>query len=81
MGQTYHYTVILEREEGGGFHAYCATLPGCHTQGESLEEALSNIHEAILAYLESLRAHNEPLPREDLLIKPVATTFTSEEAH
>ncbi|TDA70274.1 MAG: type II toxin-antitoxin system HicB family antitoxin [Clostridia bacterium] len=54
MPQVYHYTVILEREEDGGFHAYCPTLPGCHTQGESLEEALSNIQEAILAYLESL---------------------------
>jgi len=71
MPQVYHYTVILEREEEGVFHAFCPALPGCHSQGESLEETLSNIREAILAYLESLRAHNEPLPREDLLIKPV----------
>lgn len=69
--QAYRYTVIIEREEDGGFHAFCPALPGCHTQGESLEETLINIREAIRVYLESLKAHNEPLPVEDILIKPI----------
>ncbi|MDI6631413.1 MAG: type II toxin-antitoxin system HicB family antitoxin [Bacillota bacterium] len=69
--QAYRYTVIIEREEDGGFHAFCPALPGCHTQGESLEETLINIREAIQVYLESLKAHNEPLPVEDILIKPI----------
>ncbi|WP_334111063.1 type II toxin-antitoxin system HicB family antitoxin [Thermodesulfitimonas autotrophica] len=69
--QAYRYTVIIEREEDGGFHAFCPALPGCHTQGESLEETLTNIREAIQVYLESLKAHNEPLPVEDILIKPI----------
>ena len=68
---TYHYTVILEREADGGFHAYCPTLKGCHSQGDSLDEALANIREAIEAYLQSVKAHGEPIPQEDLLIKPV----------
>jgi predicted RNase H-like HicB family nuclease len=46
-------------------------LKGCHSQGETLEEALANIREAIEAYLESLQARGEPLPVEDILIKPV----------
>ena len=71
MVATYHYTVILEREADGGFHAYCPTLKGCHSQGDSLDEAVDNIREAIEAYLESMEAHGEPVPREDLLIKPV----------
>ncbi len=68
---TYRYTIILEREADGGFHAFCPTLKGCHSQGDSLDEAIANIREAIEAYLESITAHGEPIPREDLLIKPV----------
>ena len=68
---TYHYTIILEREADGGFHAYCPALRGCHSQGDSLDEAIENMREAIGVYLESVEAHGEPIPREDLLIKPV----------
>jgi predicted RNase H-like HicB family nuclease len=66
-----HYTVILEREEDGGYHAYCPALKGCHSQGDALEEAVANIREAIEAYLESLKAEGETAPVEDILIKPV----------
>jgi len=66
-----HYTVIFEKEEDGGYHAFCPTLKGCHSQGDTLEEALANVKEAIEAYLESLRDEGEPVPVEDILIKPV----------
>ena len=49
------YTVILELEEEGGFHIWCPALKGCHSQGDTKEEALDNIREAIAVYLESLR--------------------------
>ena len=68
---TYRYTVILEREADGGFHAFCPALKGCHSQGGSLDEAIDNIREAIEVYLESVAAHGEPIPQEDILIKPV----------
>ncbi len=68
---TYRYTIILEREADGGFHAFCPTLKGCHSQGDSLDEAVANMREAIEAYLESVKANGEPIPQEDLLIKPV----------
>jgi len=67
----YRYTVIIEREDDGGYHAFCPTLKGCHTQGNSLEETLVNVQEAIEAYLESMKARNETIPKEDILIKPV----------
>ena len=64
---THHrYTVILEPEDAGGFHAFVPALKGCHTQGDTEEEALANAQEAITAYLESLRAHGDPIPAEDL---------------
>jgi len=67
----HRYTVILEREEDGGFHAFVPALKGCHTQGGNEEEALANAQEAISLYIESLKAHGETVPAEDLLIRPV----------
>jgi len=71
---THQFTVILEREEDGGYHCFCPALRGCHSQGDTVEEALANIQEAAAAYLESLHAHGEPVPQEDLLIKPFEVT-------
>lgn len=65
------FTVILEAEEAGGYHAFCPVLKGCHTQGDSLEEAMANIREAIEVYLESMVAHGERIPFEDIYIKPI----------
>jgi predicted RNase H-like HicB family nuclease len=70
-GMTRRYTIILEREADGGYHAFCPALPGCHTQGETEEEAMANAAEAVDLYLESLAAHNEPFPVEDLIIRPI----------
>ncbi len=67
----YSYTVIIEREEPGGFHAFCPALRGCHSQGETYEETLNNIKEAVQLYIESLKAHSEPVPSEDVIIKPI----------
>ncbi len=53
------YTVIFEREPDGGYHAFCPALKGCHSQGDTLEEAQKNIQEAVFLYLESLKAHGE----------------------
>lgn len=57
------YRVVVEPDfESGGFVVSCPGLPGCHSQGETYEEALANIREAIQAYLESLKKHNQSLP-------------------
>jgi len=66
-----HYTVILEREEEGGYHVFCPILKGCHSYGDTVDEAVANIREAIEVYLEDLKAAGEPIPTEDILIKPV----------
>lgn len=68
---TYRYTIILDREPDGGFHAYCPALKGCHSQGDTLDETIDNMREAMEAYLESVKAHDDPMPREDMLIKPL----------
>lgn len=56
------FRVLLERDEDGVFVAEVPSLPGCISQGDTREEALRNTQEAIEAYLESLREHDEPIP-------------------
>ncbi|MGH7496052.1 MAG: type II toxin-antitoxin system HicB family antitoxin [bacterium] len=67
----YHYTVVFEREPDSGYHAFCPALKGCHSQGDTYEEAVANIREAISLYLESLHAHGKVPPQEELLIQPM----------
>ncbi len=45
--------VVLEKQEEGGYTAYVPSLPGCISQGETREEALNNIKEAVELYLEA----------------------------
>ncbi len=56
------FRVRVDRDEDGAFVAEVPSLPGCVTQGSTRAEALDNIREAITAYLESLKAHDEPIP-------------------
>lgn len=70
--QIYNYTVILEKETDGGYHAFCPSLKGCHSQGDSFEETIKNITEAIELYIESLRTDNQSIPKEDLIVKPLS---------
>ena len=56
------FRVRIEPDEDGVFVAEVPSLPGCVTQGSTREEAVHNAQEAIAAYLESLKAHGEPIP-------------------
>jgi predicted RNase H-like HicB family nuclease len=64
MPREYSYTVFYEAAPEGGYVAIVPALPGCHSQGEDIEEAEKNIREAIEVYLESLIAHQEEIPEE-----------------
>lgn len=59
------YRVLLNKEPEGGFTVSVPTLPGCITYGDTMEEAVANVKEAIELYLESLAAHGEPIPTEE----------------
>lgn len=48
------YTVVLHRSRYG-YDAHCPALPGCHSQGDTREEALGSIKDAIRTYLEMVR--------------------------
>ncbi|MDX2265744.1 MAG: type II toxin-antitoxin system HicB family antitoxin [Hyphomicrobiales bacterium] len=76
--QTYTYTVILEPAADGGFTAFCPSLPGVVTEGDSVEEALDMARDAIAGYLESLRKDGLPIPQErGAIISPVTVALPS----
>jgi predicted RNase H-like HicB family nuclease len=56
------YRVLFEQDEDGKFTATVPELPGCISCGSTRDEALRNIKDAIEAYIESLRKHDEPVP-------------------
>jgi len=60
----YRFTVVVERDEDGLYVASVPLLPGCHTQGETYEEALENIKDAIKLHLEARKELGEPVPIE-----------------
>ena len=58
------YRVLLNPEPEGGYTVTVPTLPGCITYGETIDEAIAMAKEAVELYVESLVAHNEPVPDE-----------------
>lgn len=52
---------IFEPQEEGGYYVYAPDLPGLHTQGETLDEAVANAEEALALYVEGLQEEGRPL--------------------
>ena len=62
--RSYPFTIRpLTEPDGGGFAIEYADLPGCISDGDTLEEALRNGSDAVKAYLSSCSAHGDPLPK------------------
>ncbi len=60
----FKYYALLERNELGGYTVSVPSLPGCITEGDTLDEAIANVKEAIAGYLETLRDLDKPIPLE-----------------
>jgi predicted RNase H-like HicB family nuclease len=60
------FIVTLDDGEDGYIVASCPALPGCHSQGETREEAIANIKEAIEGYIESMREQGEAVPTQEV---------------
>ncbi len=61
----YEFEAIFTTQEEGGFTVEVPDLPGCVSEGETLEEAEKNIQEAIGLYLETLTDRGIPLPKRE----------------
>ncbi len=65
----YTFEIVVEREsEDEGYSAYSPTLPGCFSNGKTIEQAKRNIREAIQQHLASLLAHHQPIPQNEKLV-------------
>ena len=60
--RTMDFKVVLETDPEGGYVVCCPTLPGCYSQGDTIDEAMANIREAVVLCLEDMKAHNERVP-------------------
>ena len=59
------YTIVLIPEpEEGGYSVIVPTLPGCVTQGETIEEAIAMAQDAIAGWIAVAEKHGEPVPEE-----------------
>ena len=64
------YMVIIHPDETGGYWTEVPALPGCGSQGDSVEEAIEMTKDAIEGALEALRAHGKPIPEDkDVIVK------------
>ena len=65
----YTFEIVIEKEpEDEGYAAYSPTLPGCFSNGKTVEEAKRSIREAIQQHIDALLAHGQPVPQNDRLV-------------
>ena len=69
-----NYKVYLQKAEEGGFIVSAPSLPGCVTQGETKEEALAMVKDAVEAYIASLKKHGEPIPEDTAEVEKVTVS-------
>lgn len=65
-GEKFLLPVVIEKDSDGYF-AYCPPLQGCYTHGDSYEEVLNNIQDAIRLHIEDRLANNEPIPTSEMV--------------
>jgi predicted RNase H-like HicB family nuclease len=61
------FKVLLEQSDEGGYTAIVPSLPGCISEGETVEDALENVQEAIALYLEPV--DDDAMAHEDVLVR------------
>ena len=60
----YEFTIVIERDEDGRYLAICPALQGCHTEGETEQEARTLIEDAIRLHVEDRLESGEPIYQE-----------------
>ena len=65
------YECVFEPQEEGGFTVTVPSLPGCISEGDTYEEALANVKEAIAAWIEVSREFGDDIPSGDVAVELV----------
>jgi predicted RNase H-like HicB family nuclease len=65
----YNFEIVIEKEEEDeGYFAYSPTLPGCFSNGRTIEETKLNIRDAVRQHIEALLEHGDPIPQNERLV-------------
>ncbi len=65
----YSFEVVIEKEaEDDGYFAWSPSLPGCFSNGRTIEDAKRNMREAVTQHVTALLAHGEPIPQNESLV-------------
>jgi predicted RNase H-like HicB family nuclease len=71
----YTFAIVVEKEpEDTGYFAYSPTLPGCFSNGATIENARRNMREAIQQHVQSLLESGDPIPQSESLVHVEALT-------
>jgi len=63
--QTFKVSIVVEKDKNG-YYAYCPELQGCYSQGDTYEEAVENIRDAIKLHIEDKLAEGEEIPQSEI---------------
>jgi len=74
VSKIFSYKVVFEPAEEGGYTAYAPSLAGCISEGDTYEEALKNIKEAIKGWIEVSMRFGDEIPPSDVIIDTVAVS-------
>ncbi len=65
----YDFEIVIEKEpEDAGYFAYSPSLPGCFSNGLTIEETRRNIRIAIQQHIAALQAHGQPIPQQERFV-------------
>lgn len=64
---TYRFTIVVEQDEDGVYIASCPALQGCYSQGDTYDEAVENLKDAIRLHIEARREVGESVPIEIMI--------------
>ncbi len=64
--KTYRFSIIIEKDKDGYF-AFCPELQGCYSQGDTYEEALANIKDAVKLHLEDRKVSKEKMTKNKMV--------------
>ena len=63
--QTFKMSIVVEKDKNG-YYAYCPELQGCYSQGDTYEEAVENIRDAIKLHIEDRLAEGEEISQSEI---------------
>jgi predicted RNase H-like HicB family nuclease len=70
----YYYKIVIEPQEEGGYTAYVPKLPGCVSEGDTYNETVDNIKEALELYIETLKERNTVIVEDNIHISEICVT-------